>query len=122
MGVALLGDGQGRDPPVASITPGSLGVFGDNPFSKSTSRALTPGGNLCESQTASLSLLCSPHHPSHLAGNMKAELQELMNRLRKLQGAIDFGNAPMAEREELAGDVTDIMDRLFEVMKQLPDE
>jgi hypothetical protein len=53
---------------------------------------------------------------------MKAELQELMNRLRKLQGAIDFGNAPMAEREELAGDVTDIMDRLFEVMKQLPDE
>jgi hypothetical protein len=29
---------------------------------------------------------------------MKAELQELMNMLRKLQGAIDFGNAPMAER------------------------
>jgi|TARA_Y100000389_G_scaffold125752_1_gene123113 hypothetical protein len=53
---------------------------------------------------------------------MKAELQELMNRLRKLQGAIDFGNAPMAEREELASDVTDIMDRLFEVMKKLPDE
>ena len=43
MGVALLGDGQGRDPPVASITPGSLGVFGDNPFSKSTSRAPNPG-------------------------------------------------------------------------------
>ena len=42
---------------------------------------------------------------------MKAELQEVMNMLRKLQGAIDFGNAPMAEREELAGDVTDIMDR-----------
>lgn len=63
-----------------------------------------------------------PPHPSHMAVNMKAELQELMNRLRKLQGAIDFGNAPMAEREELAGDVTDIMDRLFEVMKKLPDE
>ena len=53
---------------------------------------------------------------------MKAELQELMNRLRKLQGSIDFGNAPMAEREELAGDVTDIMDMLFEVMKKIPDE
>ena len=53
---------------------------------------------------------------------MKAELQELMNRLRKLQGAIDFGNAPMAEREALASDVTDIMDALFEVMKTLPDE
>ena len=53
---------------------------------------------------------------------MKAELQEVMNMLRKLQGAIDFGSAPMAEREELAGDVTDIMDALFEVMKKLPDE
>ena len=40
--------------------------------------------------------------------------------LRKLQGAIDFGNA--AEREELAGDVADIMDALFEAMKKLPDE
>jgi hypothetical protein len=66
--------------------------------------------------------MLSSHHPSYLAENMKAELQELMNRLRKLQGSIDFGNAPMAEREELAGDVTDIMDMLFEVMKQLPDE
>ena len=63
-----------------------------------------------------------PPHPSHMAVNMKAELQELMNRLRKLQGAIDFGNAPMDEREALAGDVTDIMDALFEVMKTLPDE
>ena len=53
---------------------------------------------------------------------MKAELQEVMNMLRKLQGAIDFGSAPMAEREELAGDVADIMDALFEVMKKLPDE
>ena len=53
---------------------------------------------------------------------MKAELQELMNMLRRLQGAIDFGNAPMAEREELAGHVADIMDALFEVMKQLPNE
>ena len=53
---------------------------------------------------------------------MKAELQEVMNMLRKLQGAIDFGNAPMAEREELAGDVAEIMDALFEVMKTLPDE
>ena len=42
--------------------------------------------------------------------------------LRKLQGAIDFGNAPMTEREELARDVTEIMDALFEVMKKLPDE
>jgi hypothetical protein len=66
--------------------------------------------------------MLSSHHPSYLAENMKAELQELMNRLRKLQGSIDFGNAPMAEREELAGDVTDIMDMLFEVMKQLPGE
>jgi len=42
--------------------------------------------------------------------------------LRKLQGAIDFGNAPLAEREELASDVADIMDSLFELMKKLPDE
>jgi hypothetical protein len=54
--------------------------------------------------------------------NMKAELQEVMDMLRKLQGSIDFGNAPMAEREELAGDVSDIMDALFEIMKQLPSE
>ena len=54
--------------------------------------------------------------------NMKAELQEVMNMLRKLQGAIDFCNAPMTEREELASDVTDIMDALFEAMKKLPDE
>ena len=54
--------------------------------------------------------------------DMKAELQEVMNMLRKLQGAIDFGNTPIAEREELAGDVADIMDALFEVMKTLPDE
>ena len=67
-------------------------------------------------------LLCFSPHPSYLAINMKAELQEVMNMLRKLQGAIDFGNAPMAEREELAGDVTEIMDALFEVMKKLPDE
>ena len=57
-----------------------------------------------------------------LVANMKAELQEVMNMLRKLQGAIDFGNAPMAEREELAGDVADIMDALFEAMKKLPEE
>ena len=53
---------------------------------------------------------------------MRAELQEVMDMLRKLQGAIDFGNAPIDEREELAGDITDIMDALFEVMKNLPDE
>jgi hypothetical protein len=69
-----------------------------------------------------LTLICSPPHPWHLAINMKADLQEVMNMLRKLQGAIDFGNAPMAEREELAGDVTEIMDALFEVMKKLPDK
>lgn len=66
-------------------------------------------------------IYCFPY-PRHQAVTMKAELQEVMNMLRKLQGAIDFGNAPMAEREELAGDVTDIMDALFEVMKKLPDE
>ena len=53
---------------------------------------------------------------------MKAELQEVMDMLRRLQGAIDFGNAPMAERENLAGNVTDIMDALFDAMKKLPDE
>jgi len=57
-----------------------------------------------------------------VAVSMKAELQEVMNMLRKRRGAIDFGNAPVAEREELAGDVTDVMDALFEVMKKLPDE
>ena len=31
---------------------------------------------------------------------MKAELQEVMDMLRKLQGAIDFSNAPAAERED----------------------
>lgn len=67
-------------------------------------------------------LVCSYSNSVRLVVNMKAELQEVMNMLRKLQGAIDFGNAPMAEREELAGDVTDIMDALFEVMKKLPDE
>jgi len=51
---------------------------------------------------------------------MKAELQEVLNRLRKLQGAIDFGNAPMLDGEELAGDVTDTMDAVIEVMKTLP--
>ena len=53
---------------------------------------------------------------------MKAELQEVMNMLRKHQGAIDFSNAPIAEREALATDVAGIMDALFEVMKKLPDE
>ena len=53
---------------------------------------------------------------------MKAELQDVMNMLRKRQGAIDFGNAPMAEREELASDVSEIMDALFEIMRQLPTE
>ena len=42
--------------------------------------------------------------------------------MEELQGAIDFGNAPMVEREELAGDITDIMAALFEEMKKLPDE
>ena len=69
-----------------------------------------------------MGLICSHPNSFRLAVNMKAELQEVMNMLRKLQGAIDFGNAPMAEREEQAGDVTDIMDALFEVIKKLPDE
>ena len=53
---------------------------------------------------------------------MKAELQEIMNMLRKLQGSIDFGATPAAEREELAGEVSDIMDALFEAMKKFPKE
>ena len=69
-----------------------------------------------------MGLICSFPNSVRLVVNMKAELQEVMNMLRKLQGAIDFGNAPMAEREELAGDVADIMDALFEAMKKLPDE
>jgi len=52
---------------------------------------------------------------------MKAELQEVMNKLRRLQGAIDFSNAPAAERDELAEDVAKIMDELFDLMKNLPD-
>ena len=31
------------------------------------------------------------------------------------------GNAPMAEREELPGAVTDIMDALFDAVRKLPD-
>ena len=106
------------------MTPVSPGVEGDNTSSELISRALSSPGWQFLRITASLTEpdMLSSHHPSYLAENMKAELQELMNRLRKLQGSIDFGNAPMAEREELAGDVTDIMDMLFEVMKQLPDE
>ena len=50
------------------------------------------------------------------------EFSEVMGMLRKLQGSIDFGNAPADEREELATDVADIMDELFEIMKRLPDE
>lgn len=51
---------------------------------------------------------------------MKADLQEIMELLRKLQGSIDFGNAPINEREALADDVAVIMDALFDVMKKLP--
>jgi len=69
-----------------------------------------------------MGLICSFPNSVRLVANMKAELQEVMNMLRKLQGAIDFGNAPMAEREELAGDVAEIMDALFEAMKKLPEE
>ena len=54
--------------------------------------------------------------------NMKAELQEVMNMLHKLQGSIDFGGTPSAEREELAGDVSDSMDALFEAIKKLPSD
>ena len=59
---------------------------------------------------------------ANLVENMKAELQEVMNMLRKLQGSIDFSNLPMAEREELSGGVSDIMDALFEAMKKAPDK
>ena len=64
----------------------------------------------------------SPHLVLIGKVNMKAELQEVMGMLRKLQGSIDFGNAPADEREELATDVADIMDELFAIMKRLPDE
>ena len=57
---------------------------------------------------------------SYLAITMKAELQDVMDMLRKLQGSIDFGATPAAEREELAGEVSDIMDALFEAMKKMP--
>ena len=53
---------------------------------------------------------------------MKAELQEVMSRLRRLQGAIDFSNAPVTERDEMAEEVAKIMDELFEIMKTLPSE
>ena len=52
---------------------------------------------------------------------MKAELQDVMDMLRKLQGAIDFGGAPPDEGEGLASDVADIMDAVFEEMKKCPD-
>ena len=45
-----------------------------------------------------------------------------MNLLRELQGAVDFGNAPMAGREELSVHVTYVIDALFEVMEKLPNE
>ena len=64
----------------------------------------------------------SPHFVLIGKVNMKAELQEVMGMMRKLQGSIDFGNAPADEREELATDVADIMDELFAIMKRLPDE
>ena len=88
---------------------------------KRTASELRHGGRNETERQGTESVMVAPHS-SQLAVSMKAELQELMNRLRKLQGAIDFGDAPMAEREELAGSVTDIMDALFEVMKTLPDE
>jgi len=53
---------------------------------------------------------------------MKADLQEIMNMLRKLQGSIDFGNAPIDEREALADDVAVIMDALFEIIKKAPSD
>ena len=45
-----------------------------------------------------------------------------MNMLRTLQGAIDFGTVPTAEREEPTSNVAEIMDAMFEAMKKLPDE
>jgi hypothetical protein len=75
-------------------------------------RGLDSAEQKAEIKLGALTLICSTPYPWHLAINMKADLQEV----------IDFGNAPMAEREELAGDVTEIMDALFEAMKKLPDE
>ena len=70
---------------------------------KRTASELRHGGRNETERQGTESVMVAPHS-SQLAVSMKAELQELMNRLRKLQGAIDFGDAPMAEREELAGE------------------
>ena len=48
---------------------------------------------------------------------MRAELQDVMNMLRRLQGSIDSGSAT----EELGAEVDDIMDALSEAMKKLPE-
>ena len=53
---------------------------------------------------------------------MKAELKEVMNMSPKLQCALDFGTAPTAEQEALTNEVAEIMDALFEAMKQVPNE
>jgi hypothetical protein len=37
-----------------------------------------------------------------------------MNMLRKLQGLIVFGATPDVDRDKLAGEVSDIIDALFE--------
>ena len=52
---------------------------------------------------------------------LKADLQKLMNKLRKLKGAIDFSSASVDARDELASDLAKIMDELFELMKTLPE-
>jgi len=52
-----------------------------------------------------------------LAMSPQAEIQEIMNMLRRLKGAIHGG----ADAEELDSDVEDIMDKLFETMKSMAD-
>ena len=48
---------------------------------------------------------------------IRAEFQEVINMLRRLKGSIQSGNEP----DELDGEVEDIMDKLFDAMKKLPD-
>lgn len=45
----------------------------------------------------------------------QAEIQEIMNMLRRLKGAIHGG----ADAEELDANVEDIMDKLFETLKSV---
>ena len=47
----------------------------------------------------------------------KAELQEVMDMLRRLKGSIEIS----PDTEALDEDVEDIMDKLFDAMKRVPE-